>query len=347
MTDKSDEYLWDKSGPPDPEVVRLEELLRPLGQQESTVRLKPDTTYTTAVRLKADTTSIPSASTSTGKPKGLRHFSRPERVRYVPALAAAALIAIAIGGWWLVNRPRPAATAWTVTSVEGSPTIASRRIDRQTALPVGAWLETNGQSKASISVASVGRVEIEPGTRVGLVSARPGDHRLQLTRGTLHAVIWAPPGQFFVETPSSLAVDLGCAYTLTVDEAGNGLVHVTAGWVGFEWQGRESFIPAGSLCVTRRIGRDPVPPALITRRPRGARHDRFQQLVTRVEIARHDRCQQLVTRVERGARCRAGGSRRARRGHALAPAGARACRPAGPRIRSSGAVCAATRRRHP
>jgi hypothetical protein len=50
-------------------------------------------------------------------------------------------------------------------------------------------------------------------------------------------------------------VDLGCAYTLTVDDEGAGLVSVLVGWVGFKWRGRESFIPAGSACATRpRIG---------------------------------------------------------------------------------------------
>jgi hypothetical protein len=28
-------------------------------------------------------------------------------------------------------------------------------------------------------------------------------------------------------------------------------VQVTTGWVGFEWRGRESFIPAGAVCLTR------------------------------------------------------------------------------------------------
>jgi hypothetical protein len=71
----------------------------------------------------------------------------------------------------------------------------------------------------------------------------------------MRATIWAPPNQFFVETPSTLAVDLGCAYTLTVDDEGAGLVSVQVGWVGFKWGDRESFIPAGSACATRpRIG---------------------------------------------------------------------------------------------
>jgi hypothetical protein len=95
-------------------------------------------------------------------------------------------------------------------------------------------------------------VEVDPGTRLGLLSTRPGDYRMHLDRGTLHALIWAPPGQFVVETQSSTAVDLGCSYTLTMDDEGVGKVTVTTGWVGFEWRGRESFIPAGAVCLTRR-----------------------------------------------------------------------------------------------
>jgi hypothetical protein len=64
-------------------------------------------------------------------------------------------------------------------------------------------------------------------------------------------MIWAPPGQFFVETPSSLAVDLGCAYTMHVDEAGRGTLRVTTGWVGFKWHDRLALIPEGALCATR------------------------------------------------------------------------------------------------
>ena len=93
----------------------------------------------------------------------------------------------------------------------------------------------------------------------------------------MHATIWAPPNQFFVETPSTLAVDLGCAYTLTVDDEGAGLVSVLVGWVGFKWRDRESFIPAGSACATRpRIGpgtpyNERVSPAY----PRSARDHRL------------------------------------------------------------------------
>jgi hypothetical protein len=46
---------------------------------------------------------------------------------------------------------------------------------------------------------------------------------------------------------------------LTVDDEGVGHVRVTSGWVGFEWRGRESFIPAGAVCDTR-VGLGPGTP---------------------------------------------------------------------------------------
>jgi hypothetical protein len=224
----SDDYLWDRSGPPDPEVARLEELLRPLGQQENATTPTADTT-----------------SPETHGPQG----SRAGRSRTLIPLAAAAMVVLAVGGWWLVARSRPT-TSWEVIRFEETAT-ESRRITGRSELPVGGWLETSPQEKVLIKVADIGNVNVEPLTRVRLIGSRAGNHRLQLVRGTLHATILAPPGQFAVETASATVVDLGCAYTLTVDDEGAGLVTVTLGWVGFEWRGRESFIPAGFSGETR------------------------------------------------------------------------------------------------
>lgn len=46
-------------------------------------------------------------------------------------------------------------------------------------------------------------------------------------------------------------IDLGCAYTLEVDDAGGGLLHVTSGWVALQLKDRESIVPAGAACATR------------------------------------------------------------------------------------------------
>jgi hypothetical protein len=85
---------------------------------------------------------------------------------------------------------------------------------------------------------------------VRLIDAGRRRHRIALERGKLSAFIWAPPGQFVVDTASAVAVDLGCAYTLETNEDGRGWLEVTSGWVAFEWQGRESFVPAGARCAT-------------------------------------------------------------------------------------------------
>jgi hypothetical protein len=176
-----------------------------------------------------------------------------------PVAAAAAITLFAVGSTWRWTRgtsdaagAAPGSTpAWSVARLTGAPRVGARHMGDAGRLAVGQWLETDAQGRAQIDVADIGRVHVDPGTRVRLVATRAGEYRLQLAHGTLHALIWAPPGQFFVETPSSTAIDLGCAYTLQVDDRGAGLVRVTSGWVGFEWRGREAFIPAGAVCATR------------------------------------------------------------------------------------------------
>lgn len=115
----------------------------------------------------------------------------------------------------------------------------------------GEWLQTDSSSRAEMHIADIGTVEVEPGTKLRVVRTRPDDHRLSLEHGEIAATISAPPKLFFVETKSATAVDLGCQYRMKVDDAGNGLLTVTLGWVSFEWQGRESLVPAGARCRTR------------------------------------------------------------------------------------------------
>jgi hypothetical protein len=218
----SGDYLWDRTGPRDPEVVRLERLLASLGQAD------------------------PAPALRAWLPGRRRRISLPFVVAAVTAAAAViALVAVVYRG-----RTTDAA-GFRVTTIAGAPTIGSRPVGGLGRLPPGRWIETDASARAAIEIADIGRVDLDPGSRLGLLSTRPGDYRMHLVRGTLRALIWAPPGQFSVETPSATTVDLGCAYSLTVGDDGAGLVRVTSGWVGFEWQGRESFIPAGAVCVTR------------------------------------------------------------------------------------------------
>ena len=119
-------------------------------------------------------------------------------------------------------------------------------------LLVGQFLETDANSRAKVQVANIGNVEIAPNSRVQLVKSSSTEHRLSLERGVLQAKIFAPPRLFIVDTPSAVAVDLGCAYTLEVDKDGNSKLHVTSGFVALEKDGRESIVPAGAIALTKK-----------------------------------------------------------------------------------------------
>jgi len=166
-----------------------------------------------------------------------------------PRFIVASMIVLLFGGYWLyLQSTKP---SWEVASLAGSCKVGSDYIEKTGRLAVGEWLETDEISRAQINVGMIGRVEVEPNTRIRLLQARVTDHRLDLARGKMHATIWAPPRLFFVETAAALAIDLGCEYTLQVEDDGSGLLHVTAGYVALESHGRESVVPAGGLCAMR------------------------------------------------------------------------------------------------
>jgi hypothetical protein len=153
---------------------------------------------------------------------------------------AAILLAIAGVSYWRTQH----SARWEVARTNG--------VESRTAtIGAGEWLQTDASSRAEIRVGAIGTVEVGPDTRLRILATRPDEQRLSLEHGEINATISAPPKIFFVETRSATAVDLGCAYKMKVDEAGNGMLNVTMGWVSFEWEHRESMVPAGASCRTR------------------------------------------------------------------------------------------------
>lgn len=165
------------------------------------------------------------------------------------AFAAAVLLALAGAAWWRLANP--SATRWEVASLDGSPLVRSKPLRGAGQIGAGEWIETDATSRATVKVGTIGSVEVSPNTRVRVVTERAGEHRIALARGEIRAKILAPPKLFFVDTASGTAVDLGCEYELRSDEEGSGLLHVTRGWVSFQWKGLESLVPAGATCRTR------------------------------------------------------------------------------------------------
>jgi hypothetical protein len=215
-----DDYLWTAAGEADPEIARLEALLAPYAHRGALPPLPARRPHRRVLRM------------------------------VLPILTAAASLALVVAAAWLTSASRPAG-AWSVQSLAGAPTVGGSPINGPSRLAVGQALTTDAQSRARIAVGEIGRVDVEPNSHVRLIRARPGEHRMALDRGRIAARIWAPPRYFFVNTPSATAIDLGCAYTLDVDAAGAGMIRVTHGWVAFEYEGRESFIPQGAVCATR------------------------------------------------------------------------------------------------
>jgi len=233
-----DDYLWDGSGEPDPEVQKLETLLGRYRHNQPA----PSFEQIAGTRLAKQRWS----------------FSNLRWSYELGAVAAVILLSVATFFMLRTIPTQNLGPAWDVARLEGTPRVGWHSIGAKTGpgkLRVGQTLVTDSSSRASISLDETGRVEVDAGSRLRLVANGPGRKRLSLERGTIHATIWAPPGEFVVDTPSAVAVDLGCVYTLHVDDSGAGLLRTTMGWVGFKLNGRESFIPAGAICQTRpKIG---------------------------------------------------------------------------------------------
>jgi hypothetical protein len=230
-------YLWDGSGDPDPEVLKLEQALGKF-------------------RHAGRAPEWPDTSVAAGRERG----AASARGRLWFPFAAVAASVLLIASVWMGLRLRSEGIAsgvgWGVQQVAGAPRVGAKSIrgpGEKSTLRIGQTLETDQESRASITVSDVGQVDIDPQTRLRLTESRSARTRLDLERGTIHAMIWAPPGEFLVDTPSALAIDLGCAYTLRVDDSGAGLLRTRMGWVGFRLNGRDAFIPAGAVGETRPI----------------------------------------------------------------------------------------------
>jgi hypothetical protein len=208
-----EEYLWDGSGEPPPEVAHLEDVLAGLRWSGR----RPDLSRAGPGRQWLD-----------------------NRSRFVAA--AAALVVLVLGGMFLLQRTAigPPLTSWQLSRAGRHPS----------SVRSGQLIET-GLVGALMQSELIGEVRIDPHSRLRLLATQRDRHRLALDRGTIHAFIWALPARFVVDTPAAKAVDLGCEYTLSVANDGAGFLTVEMGWVAFQSKGVESFIPQGAACATR------------------------------------------------------------------------------------------------
>lgn len=229
MDEEKNPYLWDKSGPPDAEIVELERTLA-----EFRYVAKP---------VDDRARNVSGGWTAPVSPLRLGRW-----VLVTAAIAAALFVGFLAVRSRFQWRP---GHAWKVSAVAGGPVVESVAIRDVGELRVGQILETDTRSRARLEIGNIGTLTVGPNSRVRLLATRTRHHRIALDYGSIEARTWAPPFTFAIDTASSSLFDLGCAFTLRMDREGFGLVRVDAGWVQFELGDQQSVVPAGAEAITR------------------------------------------------------------------------------------------------
>ncbi len=127
-------------------------------------------------------------------------------------------------------------------------------------LPLRHVLDT-GSATVDLRIADIGSAELFPGTRIRLDQSQQTRRELYLERGRMHAKVNAPPRIFAVTTPSTGVTDLGCEYTIEIDDRGRGTIHVQSGQVELETSAHAVIVaPAGTIArlLERRAPSVPV-----------------------------------------------------------------------------------------
>ncbi|HEY6254019.1 MAG TPA: hypothetical protein VI685_29045, partial [Candidatus Angelobacter sp.] len=160
-----DDYLWDGSGEPDPEIQKLETVLGRL-------------------RHNRPAPAFPEVTGIGPQPARRRFWQMPWFPRFAVAAGVLAVAGIVFTLLYSMSASKSQA-GWQVTRVSGEPRVGSHRLGEKTStgkLGLGQLLETDGQSEASIRVEDIGQIAVDPDTRLRLNGS--GIRRLALERGT-------------------------------------------------------------------------------------------------------------------------------------------------------------------
>jgi hypothetical protein len=222
MSEDINDYLWDSTGEADQNLAHLEELLSQLRYRPQTLALTPQRRSQGSIWILWMTPAV--------------------------GAVAAILLCLAVSQWrlqWAVDRP------WPVRVLSGQPSISGLRLVGSGQLGIGQVLRTDAVSNAEVRVARIGTLRVAPNTQLSLVATRMHRHKIALKQGKISARIWAPPWSLSMVTPSAMAFDLGCAFSLEVAPDGTGSVRVTSGWVQLQSEDLQTLVPAGAQAETR------------------------------------------------------------------------------------------------
>src|SRR6266853_1996335 len=153
-----DDYLWDGSGEPDPEVQKLEKTLGRYRHNQPAPQFDQ--------------------VAETPKVKRPWNFFDLSWEYQLGAVAAVCVLAVTT---FLFMRQRSTGNlgpSWEVARLEGAPRVGWHALGEKSGpgkLRIGQTLVTDSSSRASITLDETGRVEVDPGSRLRLVDARKND----------------------------------------------------------------------------------------------------------------------------------------------------------------------------
>jgi len=141
---------------------------------------------------------------------------------------------------------------WKVTSLSGTPFISEEAMAKLDSIRDGEYIITNDSSRAELFITDIGKVLVEPNTKLMIVKGKDGRNKLYVIYGTIDADMKKVQEPVHVELPSAIAMDDGGSYKVTVDGSGDGLFYVKSGQVEVVSGNKQSVVPAGSLVMTKK-----------------------------------------------------------------------------------------------
>ena len=164
-----------------------------------------------------------------------------------PIAAAAALALAGVALVWIDG-----GGAWTVRALAGERPCPKTRCYAE----IGAEMAPGGDARWEVDLGGEGKLVLEGGARL---TRLPGAGLpFRMSQGRAQVVATAAAGALRIETPAAKVVDLGCAYTLTVDPTSTAL-RVTKGTVALELPTGVAVVAGGHEALAT-LGRDPPIP---------------------------------------------------------------------------------------
>lgn len=111
-------------------------------------------------------------------------------------------------------------------------------------------VDASDQRPKRLVVGRLGFVDVDPGSKMRVLSAEANLHHLYLAEGSATATIGARARTFQIGTPAGMAVDLGCKYRVDVRKDGATSVVVVSGAISFETAGKKVWMPRGTTTVS-------------------------------------------------------------------------------------------------